>query len=188
MTNEADAENTESCNPDSWIEEHGDAMFRYAMLRVRDISVAEDLVQEAFVSALTAWDAFQGRSSVRTWLIAILRFKIMDYLRSKAKSPQWESTDHLAGPLPQRSEALKRWPTDPAKIFENKEFWLVFERCSSKLPESLADAYYLREVAQLTTEEICDQLQLTPNSLAIRIYRARVLLRDCLDRNWFHFS
>lgn len=177
---------SESHNPEHWIDEHGDAMFRYAIMRVRDAAIAEDMVQDAFVSALAAREAFSGRSSLRTWLIGILRHKILDYLRKRTRAPRiaaWEDPEIEAAP---RKERLKVWPGDPARIFEQKEFWNVFEECTKKLPETLADAYYLREIAELTTEQICEELQITPNSLAIRLHRARVALRDCLDRNWFH--
>lgn len=173
-----------SDNPESWLDEHGDVMFRYAIMRVRDNAIAEDLVQEAFVSALAS-QSFNGKSTRRTWLIGILRHKIIDHLRAKSRSPKQQAVDLDQAPPP-RSEAVLRWPSDPAEIFEQKEFWKVFECCTGKLPEPLADAYYLREIARLSTAEICQELGITPNSLSIRIYRARVALRECLDRNWFH--
>ena len=68
-------------DPSNWVEEHGDALFRFALLRVKDASIAEDLVQETFLSALKGIERFKGKSSLRTWLVGILKHKIIDHFR-----------------------------------------------------------------------------------------------------------
>ena len=72
-------------NPDRWVEEHGDILLRYALARVRDTAVAEDLVQETFLSAWKARQGFAGLSAERSWLVGILKHKIMDYIRRTSR-------------------------------------------------------------------------------------------------------
>ena len=71
-------ENGAALEPETWVDQHGDSLFRFAVLRVRDPEAASDLVQETFLEALRARDTYSGRSSVRTWLVAILKHKIVD--------------------------------------------------------------------------------------------------------------
>ncbi len=73
-------------NPQSWLEKHGDYLFRYALIRVSQRDIAEDLVQETFLAALKSYATFDGNSSIRTWLTGILRHKIMDHFRHIYKS------------------------------------------------------------------------------------------------------
>ncbi len=170
-------------DPSGWVEEHGDALFQYAVVRVRATDLAEDLVQETFLAAIDALDQFREESRIRTWLISILRRKIVDHYRAQAKEADaHQEAVSLQG---HRDERLRPWADDPAKVFEQKDFWKVFHDCLGKLPEQLSEAYFLREMCDLPTEEICEVLGITSSNLAVRIYRSRALLRHCLDCNWF---
>ena len=171
-------------DPETWVDQHGDSLFRYAVMRVGNRSLAEDLVQEALLAALQAQDRFDGRASVRTWLIAILRKKVIDYLR-RAKRESGSGDTQFFDPAEHRKRRLRPWSDDPARLLEEKEFWQVFHRCADQLPEKLSDVYYLREIAGLATDEICDLLDIEAANLALRLYRARAAMRHCLDRNWF---
>ena len=68
-------------NPDKWIQSHADYLFNYTISRIRNEEVAQDLVQETFFAGLKAMENFQGKASERTWLISILKRKIIDYYR-----------------------------------------------------------------------------------------------------------
>ncbi len=179
-------------DPSTWLDEHGDVLFGYALRRVDRSDVAEDLVQDTLVAALRAQDTFSNRSAVRTWLVSILRNKIADHFRQASHRP---ATNGLAiDDLPETQDFVARghwqrtlgsWPTDPAQAFENKEFWQVFDRCLSKLPPLLLQAYVVREYDQMSTDEACKELGISASNLSVRLFRARLLLRRCLEKNWF---
>ena len=85
-------------HPETWVNEYGDFLYRFALSRVKDPSVAEDLVQETFLAALRARENFKGRSAGRTWLIAILKHKIVDYIRKKIREPASDKIETLSDP------------------------------------------------------------------------------------------
>lgn len=182
-------------DPSNWVDEHGDALFRYALLRVKDAGVAEDLVQETFLSALKGIDRFKGGSSLRTWLVGILKHKIIDYFR-KAK-PEILASDLTTLENETNEERLEReehhhhpppveWKGTPSKLFEDKEFWDTFVSCLDGLSEAHRRAFTLREIDGLAGDEICKILGITSTNLWVILHRARHKLRECLEANWFN--
>ena len=180
-------------DPVGWVDEHGDNLFRYAMRHVGKTEFAEDLVQETLVAALGSRDSFSGRSSERTWLIGILKRKIVDHFRRVYRERRLDedrpSADAASDFFDQAGLWKKnpqRWPTgDPKRILEQREFWDVLHACISKLPDSLAGAFRLRMMEDLQADDVCQVLNITPTNLWARLHRARLLLRRCLERNWF---
>lgn len=179
-------------DPSEWLDRHGDALYRYALLRVGKSQVAEDLVQETILGALRSRDTYSGKAAERTWFVAILRHKILNHIRQAAKR---ESEEPEAG-LDQVQEFFftKRgkwqdkpsaWGIEPDRIAEQGEFWEVFRRCLSGLPTSAGHAYLLREMDQLPSDKICKVLGISENNLWTRLHRARMMLRRCLEDNWF---
>lgn len=178
----------------SWLDEHGDALYRYARARVRRRELAEDLVQDTFVAALQAQGRFHGRSSVRTWLLSILKHKIVDHYRraSDAEPPADVASIEGADPIRGRffgpdglwRRAVASWKT-PDKALEDREFWEVFDGCLGRLPRALASVFFLREVEGLEMGELRRGLQLSEGNVRVRLHRARLLLRECLERHWF---
>lgn len=178
--------------PAAWVDEHGDLLYRYAMQRVRDRQVAEDLVQETFVSALAAIDRFAAESSERTWLVGILRHKIMDHFRGSARRPDTlgdEANAALEDPTFDKRGHWKRtparWSADADTLAERGEFWVTFHDCLSKLPRRAADAFCLRELSRLDSKGVCEVLGITATNLWTQLHRARLMLRECLEENWF---
>ena len=172
----------------SWIDEHGDALFRYAKGRLGRRESAEDVVQETFLAALAARERFAGRSSARTWLMSILRRKIADHYRrgdgaraSKERNSAPVSFFDEAG-LWLRSPG--RW-NDPSRVLEDQEFQLVLDGCFERLPQPLADAFLLREREGMEVEQVREVLGLSAGNLRVRLHRARLLLRECLEKHWF---
>lgn len=183
---------TSASDPSGWVDRHGDALFGYALLRVRNPELAEELVQEAFVAALAARHQFEGRSSEHTWLVGILRNKIVDHFRRVARAQQPDqdgATESAVADFFDRTRHWKSGPTnwagDPSRVAEDQDFWHVFDECMGKLPGTLAHAFTLRELEELATEPICQVLGITPSNLWARLHRARMLLRRCLELNWF---
>ena len=180
-------------DPGAWLARHGDAMYAYALSRVRRPEVAEDLVQEALLAALRNVDGFENRSEERTWLIGILRHKVIDHIRKKTRSkevqePRMGEGSGTMGLFNKRGRWDPKpadWGGDPANIYEDKEFWLIYEACRSKLPSTLAEAYILRELEGLPANEVCDVLAITVSNLSVRLHRARLALRGCLEARWY---
>jgi len=181
-------------NAEAWLVEHGDALYRYARSRVGNREVAEDLVQDAFLAALQSWDRFQGRATVRTWLLSILRHKIGDHYRRVAGSLPAVEPDPTGRPDPVIDRYFNEkglWKTaiaswkGPDQALEDREFWDVLDGCLSRLPRSLSSVFILRELEDLDTAELRRILAVSEGNLRVRLHRARLLLRECLEKNWF---
>lgn len=175
-------------NADDWVDRYGDALFHFALGRVKDRAVAEDLVQDTFLAAVQAKDRFKGRSSEKTWLFGILKHKIIDsYRKTKhivnvhdfAEDPdRMEAFFSAKGGWRQRPA---HWSANPGKAHANKEFLDHFYRCLSGLPKRTADVFVHREINGLSTREICRRFDITENNCWVILYRARMLLRKCLE-------
>lgn len=168
----------------NWVDDHSDALFRFARQRVDDPHSVEDVLQETFLAAIRAKDSFRGDASVRTWLIAILRLKIIDYYRRQKVEAKKLGRDIESG-ASIRTEAVHCWSTSPTDTIDQEEFWQVLKTCMSKLPETLSRAFLLREVDRCSPDEIAAVLGISQQNLAVRLFRARASLRQCLDQNWF---
>lgn len=175
-----------------WLEDHGDALFAYALSRVRHPDVAEDLVQEALLAAIGQKENFLGVSTERTWLIGILRHKLIDYLRRALRerpiNGESESVDGLAGMFDRRGHwkvSPQRWAADPQALAEREEFRAVLKQCLSRLPARMAQTFWLHEAEDVTTAELCEQLNLTAANAWALLHRARIGLRKCLSMHWF---
>jgi len=185
--------NDKNYDPSNWVEEHGDALFRFALLRVKDPNVAEDLVQETFLSALKGIGGFKGGSTLRTWMVGILKHKIIDHFRkgkpeilaSDLSTMESESETERLDRADQRQKKPSVWHADPDKLLENKEFWDAFLSCLDGLPDAHRRAFALREIDGVKGAEICKILNITSTNLWVILHRARGKLQKCLDANWF---
>ena len=179
-------------NPSSWLDQHGDYLYRYAIFRLRDPVVAEDAVQETLLAAIKGYSGFKGASSEKTWLVGILRHKILDRFREMSRAQPLHISDdpidkvtfEADGHWKSRAAPLA-WRTDPYELVARKEFWEVLSRALSSLPARTATAFILREIDRLSTHEICDALNVTPDNLSVMLHRARITLRGFLQTNWF---
>lgn len=169
----------------AWVDEHADALYRFALLRVRDKHAVEDLLQETFLAALGSSNRFRGDSSTRTWLVAILRLKIIDYYRRSKKEPSSQQAVEPPDRSRQKKIKLRKWNCEASRTLENKEFWQALRNCVDKLPATLTKAFLLRELDGCSPGQVSEMLNITQENLAVRVYRARSLLRDCLDQHWF---
>lgn len=178
---------------DQELEQYRAYLLRYAALQLRDVDLAEDVVQETLLAALEGRARFSGKSSRKTWLTGILKHKIIDVIRRKSReqpivTDNAESETAAVDALFKADGHWQQFPArwgNPEKSLEDKDFWEIFERCSQLMPARTARVFMLREVMELTSEEICKELAITPTHLWVILHRARLSLRECLEVKWF---
>jgi RNA polymerase sigma-70 factor (ECF subfamily) len=180
-------------DPARWLEHYGDTLYRYAIFRVRDPDLAQDLVQETLLAALKGRDSFARQSSEKTWLVGILKHKLIDQMRKSRREVSLAESGEDDAELDalcfdERGEwraELGQW-SDPVKSLEQARFWRVLHDCIARLPERLATLFILREIDGLSTEECCKALAIsTTNNTCVMLSRARMRMRECLDVRWF---
>jgi len=176
----------------TWLEEYGDYLFSYAFLRVKDKHLAEDLVQETLLAAITAEDTFANRSSIRTWLTGILKHKLIDSFRRQGR-------EFVMGDLVDQDDndnldyffkSNGRWVNkpdafpNPESAFEQKEFWRIFQQCLSGLKPKQAEVFLAKEIHGLSSEDVCKDFELTSTNVWVLMHRARLALGRCLKMHW----
>lgn len=181
-------------DPHRWVEAHADYLYAYARARINDEEQARDLVQETFLAALEKVKAFEGRSSERTWLTAILRNKIIDVYRKRssglqnievkqAEDEQADFFDPADGHW--RSEpAPKHFGIDEYEPLRSKEFDHILMKCLQKLPALWMSVFTMKHLDEESSDAICSELKLTPSNFWVIIHRAKLNLRACLQKNW----
>jgi RNA polymerase sigma-70 factor (ECF subfamily) len=177
-------------DPADWVDRYGDELLRFASGRVATREVAEDLVQETFLAAYQHRTQFDGKSAFGTWLVAILRRKIVDHRRKLGRSPDLDAEPLAAAEDPftvkgRWSASFSRWRASPKELAENAEFWSIFRGCMSDLPSHLAQAFQMRELNRTPVDEASRLIGVSSRNLAVRLHRARLLLRQCLEKKWF---
>ncbi len=180
-------------DPARWPELYGDALYRHAYFRLRDEMLAEELVQETFLAALKSRQRFAGKSSEKTWLIGILKHKIVDHLRKVIREqPQNEVFQELDDIHLESFDGKGHWKfdvsrwNDPDAALEQQRFWTTLEACVARLPGRMATLFILREIDGLDSDTICKELKLSStNNLWTMLSRMRMRLRQCLEQQWF---
>lgn len=177
--------------PDQWNLSHREALIRFALQRVSDYGSAEDLVQDTFLSAWHGRRSFRGECTERTWLTGILRNKIIDHYRRKARRPALLSTDLEKPGLDQESgiswierQADIRTTHRPVAAAERNEFLSELESAVEELPGKMGQAFRLRELQGRSTEEITRELKISKANLWVLIHRAKQSLGESLGEHW----
>ena len=181
----------ETHNPEEWVEKYGDYLLRYAIMRLRDVSTAEDVLQETFLAGMKGLEKFDGRVDIKYWLRGILRNKIVDHIRKAVREQPYEHIEEYEKPdetkmklfgIPAHSP--KPWEFEPHLAYEQEEFWEIFRHCVDQLKKPIQQAYVLKELEGQSTEEICKVLNITPNNLWVMVHRARGHLKTCIESKW----
>ena len=179
------------------MDNHGDYLFTYAYSRVRNESIAEELVQETLLSAVKSLDTFAQHSSARTWLTGILKHKVHDHFRNSFRElpfsgdeadlssyqylfPDKTWKDHWSA-----ETTPVEWKQTPEELLEKHEFWDVLSHCISELPTRVATAFVLHEMDGVGGKEICGILNVSNENYWVMLHRARTHLRRCLEYDWF---
>jgi len=169
-------------------------LLKFARLQLRNEAWAEDAVSEVLVAALAKPQAFDNRSQLKTWLVGILKHKVVDALRHHGREISGldggddESADPLDFMAFQADGHFSQTPADwgnPEQDMGSKQFFEILEACASKLPPTQGRLFLMREWLELSCEEICKELGLTPTNLYVQLHRARLRLRECLEIHWF---
>lgn len=180
-------------DPNTWVDAYGDRLFRYALSRVRNEASAEDLIQDTLLTGFKSRANFKGDSSELTWLTGILRNKIFEYYRRQAKEVPLLPSDEEADPESEffdgrhwsASSSPRDWGGEPARKAETLEFTVALRSCLDALTQNVARAFILREMEGLAPRETALALGVSPEHLAVLLYRARMRLRRCLERSHF---
>ena len=181
-----------SLNPDKWIDNYADYLFNYAVVRVNDGDLAKDLVQETFFAGLKSGKNFQGKASERTWLISILKRKVIDHYRkinskkgqAEVRMSFYDGGENEGSWIEER--VPQSWDNASEKAIENQELKTQLDICIDNLPEKYALVFRMKTIQEFETEEICKELGITSSNLWVIIHRARTQLRKCMEDNWFN--
>lgn len=173
---------------------HRQYLLRFARLQLRNEAWAEDAVSETLLAALTKPQSFGSRSQLKTWLVGILKHKVVDALRMQGREVCLGDggDDEQQDPLELIAfkadghfvESPAEWG-NPERDLSSRQFFEVLEACASKLPAAQGRLFLMREWLELSSEEICKELGLTSTNLYVQLHRARLRLRECLELNWF---
>ena len=188
MVNDPNSKDVRPLDPARWLDRHGDSMYRYALSRLRDPESAEEVVQETLFAGLRGQAQYTGEGPEAAWLMGILKRKVVDHVRRRNRTVplQGESTaEDLSETL---FDHKGNWRGDPRifgrrpeALLERDEFWEIFRMCLAALPRRQADAFSLREVDGLASEEICKILEISSSNLWVLVYRARARLSRCIQ-------
>jgi len=179
-----------SPNIHSWLEQHSDYLYRFALARLRDTHLAEDVVQETFLAAIKS-PSFAEQSAPRTWLTGILKHKIIDVMRKNVREIavsdlMYEEDANMAEFFDENghwAEAPTPWDM-PESALEQKQFLVILQSCMDKLPAKAAQLFLMRDVQETDNDEICKELNISTTNAWVMLYRARMGMRKCLEINW----
>jgi RNA polymerase sigma-70 factor (ECF subfamily) len=186
------AKKTEIAPPETWVDRYGDYLYGFAMSRLRNPDAAHDCVQDTFLAAIKALDRFDGSRDIKFWLRGIMRNKIVDQIRRSVKENKvdiqaedealiesfWFKYSGIATTNPDP------WQFNPRKHYDNSEFWVIFDRCIQQVKEPARQAFILRVLEDLSTEEVCKVMNISSNYLWVLLHRARSQLKTLIEANW----
>jgi RNA polymerase sigma-70 factor (TIGR02943 family) len=182
-------------DPERWVDEHGDCLYRYALTRVRKEEIAEDLVQETLLVGVRTQERFAGRSTERSWLVGILKNKICDHFRKLGRETNFtdleffsdEHSDKFDGEnywIHERGPS--EWKPEGEEAMKRAEFWQALQGCLANLPERVATVFMMREMDDVPSKEICATLGISEANLWVMLHRARMALRQSLEVSYFN--
>ncbi len=178
-------------DPNKWISLYSDYLFNFTISRVNDREIAQDLLQDTFLAGLKSMKNFKGEASERTWLISILKRKIIDHYR-KTNSKKGKAEVRMSYNSDSETEGdwLEERVADPfdktaEDTIENTELGIAIHDCINKLPEKQATVFKMKTLLNYDTEAICNELNITASNLWVIIHRARTSVAACMEKNWF---
>lgn len=181
---------TNIIDPTKWVDRYSDYLFNYTIVRVNDREVANDLISETFLAGLKSMKNFKGESTERTWLISILKRKIVDYYRkinsNKGRAEvkvNYNSNEDEGDWLEEQIADLSDKTAEDT--MENEELGMAILECLDQLNEKQATIFKMKTIDGIDTDAICNEFNISPSNLWVIIHRARTSLAKCLEKNWF---
>ncbi|MES3004444.1 MAG: sigma-70 family RNA polymerase sigma factor [Pseudomonadota bacterium] len=173
--------------------DHRGYLMRFARLQLRNDTWAEDAVSETMLAALSKPQSFANRSQLKTWLVGILKHKVIDILRQRKREAvldldEGDGGDELDALIFKADGHFLHAPADwgnPEQALDSRQFFMVLDACVEELPAAMGRVFLMREWLELESEEVCKELGLTSTNLYVQLHRARLRLRECLEINWF---
>ncbi|GIL06009.1 MAG: hypothetical protein AMXMBFR72_37470 [Betaproteobacteria bacterium] len=177
---------------DAALDEMRPVLLRLARLQLRNEAWAEDVVSETILAAIEQAGNFQRRAKLRTWVVGILKHKIIDQLRRQTRevsiegrieSGDIDGVEDLYDEQGGLAHPPRAWG-EPESALASREFFAVLQACLESLPGNLARAFLMREWLEYETPEICGELGITRANCNVMLFRARMRLRECIEARW----
>lgn len=178
---------------EEWVDNYADMLFGYTVVRVKDEGIAEDIVQDTFLSAWNAREGYKGEASEKNWLFTILRNKITDHYRKLNRANVdfgleddtqnlFSENGHWTG---DSAKKITDWKSENvSQRVESKEFVQVLTRCRKKLKEIQNAVFTMKYLDDLDSSQICKVLGITSSNYWVLMHRAKLNLRNCIQKNW----
>jgi RNA polymerase sigma-70 factor (TIGR02943 family) len=184
-------------DPEAWVENYGDYLFNFAYHKVHNTSLAEDLVQDTFLSGISAEKSYSGLANEKTWLLSILKNKIIDHYRKASTKHEVLlqlngeddiETDYFFAAGKKDEWTKERLPKDWGNIgserAETNEFYQILEQCISKLPDKWQGIFSMSLIDDKSSDLVCNEFDLSPANFWVIMHRAKLQIRQCLEKNW----
>ncbi len=191
MNDQSSQTETRQIDPATWVENHGDYLYRFALSRLRDPDAAEEVVQETMFSALKNVSQFASKGSERAWLLGILKRKVIDLYRKRKRDPI-NTDDESTGLADMLFDENGSWKKEVRSAMrssldslDREDFWNILKTCLQSLPPRQSDAFSLRVIDEESAENICKELDITSTNYWVLLHRARLQLSSCMKRRWF---
>ena len=178
-----------AADPELWVDEYGDYLYRYAFSRLRDTNAAEEVVQETFLSGIKFQQKFTGAGTERAWLLGILKRKIVDHVRRRSRYDRDGVSEDSNDPSTALFNHQGNWrdgsfPALPDDQVASLELWDVVKDCLKHIPPGQADVFVLSAMEEMGADEICKELGISQSNLWVRLHRARLALAKCVGSKW----
>ena len=181
---------TPAPSPGDWLNEHGDFLYGFALSRLRNADLAEEVVQDTFVAGLKNVKQFKGSGTERAWLLGILKRKIIDVSRKRKRDPinvedeKGSIADRLFDTKGSWRKEVRPTMMQSLDSVDREELWQILRRCLKMLPQRQADAFTLRTLDGSSSDQVCKELGITPNNYWVMLHRARLQLSGCVKQHW----
>lgn len=193
---ESDTESRNPLDPSTWIDRYSDELYKFTCLRINNADDAKDLLQETFLAALRNIDSYRGDISEKNWLYLILKNKIIDFYRKKAKSLQAEIPAMIEKEYDEYFDDAGHWkkeayPQEFSVSFQSSdeiELRNLIEKCMQKLNELQRMIFTLKYIDERDSGEICKELEITSSNYWVIVHRAKLNLRQCLEKKWKQYK
>jgi RNA polymerase sigma-70 factor (ECF subfamily) len=155
-------------------------VYLMALSMLRDEAEAEDVAQEAFLRAFRNLGKFRADSKFSTWLISITLNEARSRLRRR-QLVKMESLDETLEDQRHVSPALLRdWREIPSEVLERKEVRSILRQAIEELPEIYREVFVLRDVEEMSVNEVAKAMDVSVSVVKVRLHRARIMLQKCL--------